>query len=314
MDAMTPFILTVGSLAFDSLESPAGKVENVLGGSANYFSIAASLFFPVSIVAVIGEDFPQSHLDWLKSRRVDVSGVEIAKGKSFHWKGRYGNDLNDAETLSTSLNVFEHFQPRLQEHHRAAPYVFLGNIDPVLQLSVLEQTPKTELVVCDTMNLWIQSKTQDLKAVLKKTDILSINQKESYLLTGTQNLHRAATMILKMGPSVVVVKQGEFGSAVYSSQGVFLAPAYPVESVVDPTGAGDTFAGGFVSHLAQSGVKRTLEKTNPKQWDQRVREATLHGSVLASFTVEEFSHRRLARLTLPEFEARKNELLSMMKI
>src|SRR4051812_17613553 len=205
-------ILTVGSLAFDSIQTPSGKADQVLGGSGNYFSIAASFYCPVEVVGVVGEDFPQSHLDWLSARKIDVSGIQIAKGKTFHWVGSYDQNLNEAKTLSTALNVFEHFNPKLSEGHKGASFIFLGNIDPVLQLRVLDQVKSPGLVACDSMNFWIAGKPDELRSTLKRVDILSINEGEAYLLSGQKNVLAAAEVIQKMGPSVIVIKRGEYGA------------------------------------------------------------------------------------------------------
>jgi sugar/nucleoside kinase (ribokinase family) len=307
-------ILTVGSLAFDSIRTPVGNVDAVLGGSVNYFSIAASFYTPVEIVGVVGEDFPQTHLHWLSQRKIDVSGIQVAKGKTFHWVGSYDQNLNEAQTLSTALNVFEFFDPRLTEQQKSSPYVFLANIDPVLQQSVLDQVKSPSLIACDSMNFWITGKPEELQKTLKRVDILSLNEGESYLLSGEKNILRAAEKIQRMGPSVVIIKRGEYGAILFTSTGVFLTPAFPVDAVVDPTGAGDSFAGAFMGFLAQSKVDRSLAQSNPQKWNELLRKAVLAGCVMASFTVEDFSCHRLMKLEPAEFFKRQNDFLKMTTI
>ncbi len=287
-------ILVVGSVAFDSVETPFGQVEEVLGGSGTYFSTSASFFTDVNLVAVVGEDFPAEHLEFLRSRNVDLSGLQTAPGRTFRWKGRYGYDLNEAQTLDTQLNVFETFKPDLPASHRRAEYVFLGNIDPELQLEVLRQVEKPKLVACDTMNFWIEGKREALLATLRHVDILLINEGEARQLAGEANLVKAARVILEMGPKTLVVKRGEYGVLLFSEHSIFSAPAFPLESVFDPTGAGDTFAGGFMGYLAS---------TN-NLTEGSLRQATVLGSVMASFTVEDFSLNRMKALEYPEIEER----------
>ena len=307
-------ILAVGSLAFDSIETPAGKADTVLGGSANYFSLAASFYAPVQIVGVVGEDFPKKHLEFLSTRRVDVSGVKVAPGKTFHWVGAYDTNLNEAKTLSTALNVFEHFDPRLSPQHQEAKYVFLANIDPILQQSVLDQVKSPALIACDSMNFWITGKPDELKKTLKRVDILSVNEGESYLLTGQKNILKAAEMIRSMGPSVVIIKRGEYGAMLFTQSGVFLAPAYPTQTVKDPTGAGDSFAGAFMGYLAEAGAHRDLAQADPTQWEGLLRRAVLAGCVMASFTVEDFSVHRLLALENQELVERQNRLMKMITV
>jgi sugar/nucleoside kinase (ribokinase family) len=287
-------ILVVGSVAFDSVETPFGRVEEVLGGSGTYFSTSASFFTDVSLVAVVGEDFPAEHLEFLRSRNVDLSGLQTAPGRTFRWKGRYGYDLNEAQTLDTQLNVFETFKPDLPASCRQAEYVFLGNIDPELQLEVLKQVEKPKLVACDTMNFWIEGKREALLATLRHVDILLINEGEARQLAGEANLVKASRIILAMGPKTLVVKRGEYGVILFSEHSIFSAPAFPLESVFDPTGAGDTFAGGFMGYLAS---------TN-NLTEGSLRQATVLGSVMASFTVEDFSLNRMKALAYPEIEER----------
>jgi len=287
-------ILVVGSVAFDSVETPFGQVEEVLGGSATYFSTSASFFTGLKLVAVVGEDFPEEPKEFLSQRGVDLDGLQTRTGQTFRWKGRYGFDLNEAHTLETHLNVFESFHPELPSHYRNAEYVFLGNIDPDLQLEVLKQIERPKLVACDTMNFWIEGKKEALIRTLGHVDILLINESEVRQLAGEANLVKAARAILAMGPSCLVVKRGEYGVLVFREHSIFSAPAYPLEEVFDPTGAGDTFAGGFMGYLAST--DNISEST--------IRKASVFGSVMASFTVEDFSLNRLRQIGWPDIEER----------
>jgi sugar/nucleoside kinase (ribokinase family) len=307
-------ILTVGSMAFDSVRTPSGKADHVLGGSANYFSLAASLFTPIKIVAVVGEDFPKAHLEFLSSKNIDVSGVQIAAGKTFHWVGEYDSNLNEAKTLATALNVFEHFNPKLPGTHVDCPVVFLANIDPVLQQDVLNQVKGHELVACDSMNFWITGKPDELKETLKRVDLLCINEKEAFLLSDEKSLEKAAKKIQKMGPSNIIIKRGEYGSALFTPTGTFLAPAYLVDEVIDPTGAGDSFAGAVVGYLAENGAKRAMMGTDPGAWDQLLRRAVVYGTVMASFTIQDFSIGRLKDLKKEELIHRKERLMKMIAV
>ncbi len=279
-------ILVVGSVAFDSVTTPFGEADDVLGGSASYFSTSASFFTDVQLVAVIGEDFPQQHIDFLASRNIDLSGLQTSPGKTFRWKGRYEYDLNEAHTLDTQLNVFETFKPQLPENFRDAEYVFLANIDPELQLEVLQQVRNPKFIACDTMNFWIDGKREELIRTLGKVDILIINEAEVRQLAEEPNLIKAAQIVRGFGPRTLVVKRGEYGILMFSEGSTFAAPAYPLDEVFDPTGAGDTFAGGFVGYLAAT---RNLDEAN-------MRKATVFGTVMASFTVEKFSLDRLKEL------------------
>lgn len=287
-------ILVVGSVAFDTVETPFGHGEEVLGGSATYFSTAASFFAGVRLVAVVGEDFPAEHRDFLRSRNIDLTGLQVAPGQTFRWKGRYGYDLNEAQTLETHLNVFEGFRPTIPERFGDADVVFLANIDPELQLEVVRQVKRPRLVACDTMNFWIAGKREALVRTLGHVDILVINEGETRQLAGEANLVKAARSVLAMGPKTLVVKRGEYGVLVFGEHSIFSAPAYPLEEVFDPTGAGDTFAGGFIGYLAATGDFS----------DATIRKATVFGSVMASFTVEDFSLDRLRRVSWPEIEGR----------
>jgi sugar/nucleoside kinase (ribokinase family) len=289
-------VLVVGSVALDSLETPFGKRDDALGGAATYFSTAASLLTPVRLVGVIGEDFPEEHVEMLRTRRIDLGGlVRVPGGKTFRWKGRYGENLNEAQTLDTQLNVFADFSPDLPEHFRDTPFVFLANIHPSLQLRVLEQVRAPKLVAMDTMNFWITGERPRLLEILPRIDVLTVNDGEARLLAGEANVVKAAKAIQKMGVKNVVVKRGEYGALFFAADGhVFWAPAYPLESVFDPTGAGDTFAGGFMGTLAHAGEVTPVT----------LRQAMVMGCVMASFTVEEFSVDRLKRVTRDELRAR----------
>ncbi|MDO8445916.1 MAG: PfkB family carbohydrate kinase [Deltaproteobacteria bacterium] len=290
-------LLVVGSVAFDSVETPFGKAEEVLGGSATYFSTSASYFTEVKLVAVVGDDFPEEHVDFLKSREIDVKGLQRSSGKTFRWKGRYDFDLNQAHTLDTQLNVFASFKPQIPEEYKDAEYVFLANIDPVLQLEVLKQVRKPKFVACDTMNFWIEGKPDELKETLKYVDLLTINEGEARELAKEPNLVLAAKKILSYGPKTLIVKRGEYGSLMFSDSGIFSAPAYPLESVFDPTGAGDSFAGGFMGYLSNIGNIS----------DGSIRQAIIFGSVMASFNVEDFSLNGMKDLNYKEIEERFKE-------
>jgi sugar/nucleoside kinase (ribokinase family) len=296
-------LLVVGSIALDSVTTPFGETADALGGSAVFFSVAASLLHPVSVVGVIGDDYPVAELDRWIERGVDWSAVEHAKGESFRWKGRYSYDLQNRETLETRLGVFADFQPKIAEHLRDARYVFLGNIDPELQLMVLDQVRKPELVVCDTMNYWIQSKRDVLMDLLGRIDVLMVNDSEARELSGDWNVYRAARWILEQGPSMAVVKQGEYGAVLVDKQSTFYIPAYPLEEVFDPTGAGDAFAGGFMAHLARTG---DLTAHN-------MRRAMVYGSAMGSFAVEAFSVNRFHEIGHPEVTDRVRAFADLVR-
>ncbi|MGC4114081.1 MAG: PfkB family carbohydrate kinase [Myxococcales bacterium] len=288
-------VLVVGSVALDSVETPFGKREDILGGSATYFSMAASFFSPVRVVAVVGDDFPDAHLKMLKDRGVDLAGLSKRTGRTFRWKGKYtAHALNEAQTLDTQLNVFETFEPELPDTYKATPFVFLGNIDPVLQAKVLDQIAKPTLVAADTMNFWIRGKLDELKKTLSRVNLLFVNDTEARELAGESNVVRAVRRIMDLGPKTVAVKRGEYGALLFHGEKVFSAPAFPIADVYDPTGAGDSFAGGFMGYLARCG-----EVT-----EDHLRRATIMGSVMASFAVEGFSMDRVKVLTEPEISAR----------
>ncbi len=290
-------LLVVGTVALDSIETPFGEAEQVLGGSATYFAAAASFFTRVRLVAVVGRDFPNEHLEFLKARGIDLSGLQVIDGRTFRWRGRYGYQLNEAQTLETQLNVLERFKPVLPPDFCRSEMVFLGNIDPVLQEEVLLQTERPRLVACDTMNFWIEGKRHELERVLKKVDTVIINDGEAREFAEEVNLVKAAKRILSYGPKRLIIKRGEHGVLMFNDATSFAAPAYPLESVFDPTGAGDSFAGGFMGYLTQSG---DLSEAG-------VRQAVIFGSVMASFNVESFSLERLRRLTRREIDERYRE-------
>jgi sugar/nucleoside kinase (ribokinase family) len=287
-------ILVVGSVAYDTVETPFGRAERVLGGSASFFSVAASFFSPVRLVAVVGDDFGDEQMAAFAGRPIDLEGVERVEGKSFHWQGKYSYDLNARDTICTDLNVFEFFSPKIPASWRGSEQVFLGNIDPVLQRKVLSQVEKPRLVGCDTMNFWISGKPEELKETLKLVDVLLINDAEARELSGEWNVVKAARAIRAMGPKILIVKKGEHGVLMFSDHGSFAAPAYPLEAVFDPTGAGDTFAGGFMGYLA----------SRPEPDEDTLRRAVIMGSTLASFCVEKFSLDRLRELTRDEIDER----------
>lgn len=299
-------ILVAGSVAFDGIETPSGAVDRVLGGAATHFALAASFFTQVRVVGVVGEDFTAEHERVLTARGVDTAGIQHTSGKSFFWRGKYGDNVNEAVTLDTQLNVFADFAPRIPEQYRDSEFLFLANIDPVLQLQVRRQMPKAKLVCGDTMNYWIGSHRENLLRVLKETDVLLINDSEAKMLAGEKNLVLAANQILAMGPSTVIVKHGEYGATAFFGEDSFAhrgaerlpfrAPALPLAEVVDPTGAGDSFAGGFFGYLA----------SQPALTPAAFRGAMFYGSVMGSFAVERFGTERIAGLTREEIDARFN--------
>lgn len=297
-------LLVVGSVALDSVSTPHADVTDSLGGSAVYFSLAASLFVPVSVVGVVGSDFPEEHLELLRRKGVDLQGLQREEGLTFRWGGRYGHDLNERETLFTHLNVFEHFAPRLPDSYRDSPFLFLGNIDPDLQRNVLDQLRAPVMVAGDTMNFWIEGKREALHEVISRLHCLLLNDSEVRLLTGEPNLVKAARSVLDRGPKSVVVKKGEHGAMLAQPSGYFFVPPFPLESVLDPTGAGDTFAGGFMGYLACCETIGEVE----------LRRAMAYGSVVASFSVEDLGVRRLAALTREEVEERAAAFAKMTVI
>lgn len=290
-------LLTVGTVAFDTIETPFGKAERVVGGAANYISIAASYFTDdIRLVSVVGDDFPTTELDYFRSRGINLDGLQIRQGeKSFFWAGKYHNDMNSRDTLDTQLNVLATFEPHLPESYRDARFVMLGNLTPDVQFSVLKQmNRRPKLVVLDTMNFWMDIALDALKKVLKKVDVLTINDEEARQLSGERSLVRAAEKIQAMGPKILVIKKGEHGALLFANGQMFFAPALPLLDVIDPTGAGDTFAGGFIGYLA---------KTNNISFPN-LKRAIIYGSAMASFCVEKFSNEGIKDLTWPQIQAR----------
>ncbi len=295
-------VLVVGSVALDSVETPFGRADEVLGGSATYFASSASHFAPVQLVGVVGHDYPVDRLAPLAGRGVDLGGLERADGASFRWRGRYRHDLNAAETLETHLGVFSNFRPKIPATFRAAPFVFLANIDPRLQLQVLEQVERPRLVACDTMNFWIESRRPELVQLLGRVDLITLNDGEARQLTEQANLVQAARWILDRGPRYVVIKKGEHGAFMFTRDSVFFAPAYPLEAVFDPTGAGDSFAGGFIGYLASTGDLA----------ERALRRAVVVGSAMGSFAVEQFSNGRLLEITRDDIDRRVQEFRQLV--
>ncbi len=287
-------LLVVGSVALDSIHTPFGETADSLGGSANFFAVAAALLSPVQVVGVVGDDYPFHELERLASRGIDWSGVERVKGESFRWKGKYSYDLQSRETLDTRLGVFAEFKPKLPEAFKRPDYLFLGNIHPELQLEVLDSVPRPKLVACDTMNYWINGTRPQLMELLKKVDVLMVNDSEARELSGDWNIHRAGKWILQNGPRKVVIKQGEYGALLMEPGRTFYVPAFPLEEVFDPTGAGDAFAGGFMGWVARTG---DVSETN-------LRRAMVYGSVMGSIAVQQFSIKGFDGVSLSEVERR----------
>jgi len=296
-------LLVVGSIGFDTLETPFGRAEEVLGGAAVYCGIGASFFSTVRVVGVVGEDFSNEHIAFLRTYKLDLDGLEVKPGKTFRWGATYGDDLNTRKTLFTDLNVFASFNPRIPEKYRDSTYVFLGNIGPELQLSVLEQIKQPRLVALDTMNYWIERTPIELRKVLQRVDVLLVNDSEAKSLAGDNNLVNATRLIRKMGPKTIIIKKGEHGALMSTGDSFFTAPAFPLETVCDPTGAGDTFAGGFMGHLAKA--DRIDEMT--------FRQAAICGSTMASFACERFGPERFQTLQETEIHQRVNAFHEMTK-
>lgn len=298
-------LLIVGSLALDTVITPFDKVEDALGGSATYISLAASYFSgPVELVGVVGNDFPDEYVRMLEDHGVDLEGLQKEEGKTFRWGGKYHYDLNVRDTLFTDLNVFEKFDPVIPEKFKKSKYVCLGNIDPTLQLKVLEQMIEPQLVVCDTMNYWIEGKKEELLQLLKRVDVLIINDSETRLLVQEPNLIKASKMIMDLGPQTLIIKKGEHGAMLFTDETIFSAPAYPMEMIYDPTGAGDSFAGGFTGYLFKT---RDLSTNNLKS-------AVIYGSSMASFCVEKFSTKGLEELSYLQIQDRYREFLNISRI
>lgn len=297
-------LLVVGSVALDSVKTPFGEVDEALGGSATHFSASASFFTPVQLVGVVGDDFPEKELQFLKDRHVDLSGLEIQKGKTFRWKGEYGFDLNVAKTLETQLNVFSNFSPKIPEAMKKTEFLFLGNIHPTLQLQVLQQVTQVrrpKLIALDTMNFWIEGEPKALKEVISKVDLVVINEGEARELTRESALLKAARRVQSWGPTIVIIKQGEYGALLFHQDKIFSAPGLPLEAVKDPTGAGDSFAGGFMGYVAKQNDLK----------DSTLRQAVIVGSTMASFNVEDFSCRRLKTLKTSEINERVQQFKSL---
>ncbi|MDO8536171.1 MAG: PfkB family carbohydrate kinase [Candidatus Omnitrophota bacterium] len=296
-------ILVVGSVALDSIETPFGKKDEILGGSATFFSISASFFDKVNIIATVGDDFPKKYLQLLKKRGIGTDGIEVNKGKTFRWEGLYEHDMNVAHTLATHLNVFQDFAPMIPRNLRDPGVLFLANIDPDLQDSVLRQVSKPKLIACDSMNHWITNKKSSLEKFLHKVDIFLLNDAEARQFSGESNLMKAAKAITSKGPKSVVIKKGEHGVIYYSKKSHFVAPAYPLENVYDPTGAGDTFAGGVIGYLSRAG------KIN----DSIIRKSMVYGSIMASFAVEDFSVNRLLDLKMSDINKRYSDFKKLTR-
>lgn len=296
-------IVAVGSLAFDSIETPFGTAGKVLGGSVNHFSLSASYFAPIKCVSVVGEDFPKEHLAFMNQRGIDTKGVKIDKGRTFHWAGRYGYDLNEAQTLDTQLNVFEKFSPEVPEEYKDSEFVFLGNIVPALQDQVLSTMKNPKFVAIDTMNFWIEGQKEALIKVISKCHALIINEAEIRQLTKTYNVSEAAATVRSWGPQIVVIKRGEYGAMLYDHGDLFCLPGLPLAEVKDPTGAGDSFAGGFMGYLASQSPFSTSRYV--------LRKAIVYGSVMASFIVQDFGCKNLLTLTREAIDERYQRFVEL---
>jgi len=297
-------VVIVGSVALDSVKTKFGSRRGMLGGSVSYACPASSLYAPTGMVGVVGSDFPAKYIKFYRRKKVDISGLLVAEGKTFRWSGEYESDMINRRTISTELNVFAGFKPNLPEHYKGAPYVLLGNISPALQLHVLKQMKNPLFVMADTVDLWIRTEYTNLVNLMKKTTMLALNDSEARELTGKHDLRQSADAILRMGPKYVVIKKGEHGSILFCKNRIFIIPAYPVLEVADPTGAGDSFAGGFIGHLAMSGGIN----------EKNILESMLIGSVIASFVVEEFGVNGLERLTKEKVALRLNKFKKMIKV
>ena len=296
-------IVVVGSMAFDSIETPFGRIEKVLGGSANHFAMSASLFTPIRCVSVVGQDFPKEHLDLLQKKNIDTAGIRVEKGATFHWSGKYGYDLSEATTLQTDLNVFEHFEPELPEAYRKSEFVFLGNIAPSLQIKVLSQVQNPKFIAIDTMNFWIEGARDTLIEAISRCHCLIINEAEIRQLTQTRNIVKAAQIVRGWGPQITVVKRGEYGAMLFDHGEVFSLPGLPLAEVKDPTGAGDTFAGGFVGYLAS--------QSNFSLSRYTLRQAVVYGNVMASFAVQDYGSSNLVQLTREAVEERFQRFIDL---
>jgi sugar/nucleoside kinase (ribokinase family) len=297
-------LLIVGSIAFDNLDMPSGMFHDVLGGAATYSSLAASLFAPARVIGIVGSDFPEEHLDALRTRDIGIDGIERVAGKTFRWHGKYSSDLSSRVTLDTQLNVFADFRPKIPKGYRASPFVLLGNIHPQLQIEVLDQIDRPRLVAADTMNFWIAGEPRALGQLLERIDLLVINDEEARQLSGIQNLCKAANDIRRRGPSRLIIKQGEHGALLFDKSGTFFVPAYPLEEVKDPTGAGDTFAGALMGYMASRGASA--------ESPHALRRAMFFASALGSFCVEDIGPKRLLRLTRDDLSSRMDGFLSLV--
>lgn len=297
-------ILVIGSVALDTITSPSGYSKEILGGSATYFSISASFFAPVNLVATVGADFPAGHRKAIESFGVDLDGLEVKEGKTFRWEGSYIKDMNCAETIETQLNVFAEFKPCLPKKYEKSKYIFLANIDPDLQIFILKRFSGKKFIGCDSMNHWIQNKNKPLKNMIKKTSIIFLNDLEAKMLSGESNILKAGKYLLSLGPKFAVIKRGEYGAILFSKNFIFMAPAYLLEDVKDPTGAGDTFAGGFFGYLAKT------DKIN----ERNMKNALLWGSVMASFTVQDFSVNRFLKISQNDTENRYKKFKQLISI
>jgi sugar/nucleoside kinase (ribokinase family) len=296
-------LLVVGTVAFDCVETPFGKHDDIIGGSVSYLGTSASYFTDVRMMSVIGEDFPEDTLEFFRSRKINTDGVKRLPGKTFRWRGKYTDNLNEAETLDTQLNVLTEFDPRVPEEFKNSDYLVLGNISPDLQLNVLNQVPNAKLVACDTMNFWISGALEDLKKTLKKVNLLSINDGEARMLSGEHNLVHAAKAIRAMGPDILIIKRGEHGALAVTDEGMFSAPAMPLDVIKDPTGAGDSFAGGLMGYIARKG-----------SWDlESLRQGVILGSVMASYNVQDFSLERLKTLSQEDITSRYQEFANLTR-
>lgn len=296
-------VLVVGSVALDTLETPHGRADNALGGSATHFALSASRFAPVRLVGVVGKDFPREHIEMLKAQKIDVTGLEIADGKTFRWHGRFVGDMSRAETVSVELNVLATFQPKVPAPFASTPFVLLGNASPEVQLSVLNQLKGPKFVMLDTMNLWISTQRAALLQLLPKVDAVCINFEEALQLAETTSGAKAVRRILDLGAKILIMKRGEHGATLATRDGQFSAPSFPTDRVVDPTGAGDSFAGGTLGYLAQAGGGKDA-----------IRKAIIYGSVMGSFAVEEFGTRRIQTVTREEIETRARAILDMLSV
>jgi len=296
-------ILVVGSIAFDSVKTPSGQASQVVGGSASYFSIAASFFTEVALVGIVGKDFPKDYLDMLEERGVDISGIQVSEGETFRWTGDYTENINRVKTISVCQNVMGNFIPDPPDKFREIPYVFLANIEPEIQSKVLGMMNSPNFVICDTMNFWIEKDVNLLYDLMKRVNMIMVNDEEACFLTGKKNVIEASKKMLTLGPSFVVIKKGEHGAIFATKQNLFVIPAYPVSKVVDPTGAGDSFGGGFAGYIASTG---NISEEN-------MRKAVVYGTVVASFTVEDFSTRKLEKITMEDIEKRVEEMRDLVK-